>query len=110
MWNRFAIAVTALALIVLPAWLILSANIEFAEAHEQGFQQCAERAAQPNDGTLTFDACREIWPIGGQSSYGWAEWGQALVATLIACLALYGLIWLLAWTARWVWRGRQTTN
>jgi hypothetical protein len=105
-WNRLAIVATVLALIVLPAWFIVSANIDFAEAHEQGFQRCAERASQPNDGTLTYKACREIWPIGGQSSYGWEEWREAVVATFIACIVLYGLIWLTVWVAKWVWRGR----
>lgn len=107
MWNRLAITVSVLALIVVPVWLVISANLDFIDAYDAGYQQCVERAAQPNDGTLTFDACREIWPIGGESSYGWSEWGQALLATFIACILIYGLIWVFVQTVKWIWRGRQ---
>jgi hypothetical protein len=108
MWNRLAIVGAVLSLLVLPAWLIIDANIDFAKAHEEGYSRCIEAVSKPNDGTLSVSQCREIWPIGGQSSYGWPEWREAVMATAIVYATLYVLICLIAWTAKWILRGRQT--
>lgn len=106
-WNRLAIVLIALTSLILPTWLIVSSNVKFAKAHEEGYQACVARAMEPNDGTLTIEACREIWPVGGRTSYGMAQWWEAVGATLIACILLYGLLWVAVSVAKWVWRGRE---
>lgn len=110
LWNRLAVVATVLALIILPAWFILSANVDFAERHEQGYQECLRSAMRSTDGTLTGSACREIWPAVVPYSYGWAQWGEMVIATFVMCVALYGLIWLTVWTIKWVWRGRDADS
>lgn len=106
-WNRLAIVAATLALAIFPTWFIISENIRFAETHEKEYQNCVALALKPNDGTLTLQVCREIWPIGGYPSYGWAQWIEMFIATFVFCILVYLIIWLMVWTARWVWRGRQ---
>lgn len=107
-WNRLAVVVTTLACLICPTWLVVSSNYESRRSHQEGYEACVARAMEPNDGTLTAQACSEIWPAGGQlTSYGMAEWWNAAFATFVACVVAYGVLALAAAVGKWVWRGRK---
>lgn len=109
MWNRIAIAASALASLVLPtlAWMdVASMN---ADARKFGLASCRTEvysmsaSAEVQD---TVAACDKLWlPINAWQP-GWDLWAQLFGFTVIACALAYGVIWLLVWSVKRILRGR----
>ena len=108
-WNRLAIVASALALVVLPIWAVVDTNNSAADIAGTGYQICTSAAeARPNyDAFATSKECMAKFSRDfDKMKAGWTAYGEGLLFTAALCVVLYLLIWGIAATAKWVWRGR----
>mgnify|MGYP000966789817 FL=1 len=111
MWNRLAIVAMTLATFITPSWVVLNERAEIVERQSVGYRACLKAALDPRgDGTLNVASCSENW-FGDHTWYpGWQEWWQLLGATFLLCVILYFISWAIVAVAKWVWRGRATSQ
>lgn len=108
LWNRLAIVATVLAVFIAPAWVIVGIIDDSYEGRDARYDLCMQFAQDgpPNEFGEAIRLCGEARTASAPYRPTWAEWGELALGTLIVCVVLYGLIWLAAWVAKWVWRGR----
>lgn len=114
-WNRLAIVAIVLALIVGPIWIWLDMAMDASEAETARYELCL-RASEfafesTNDAVVSSKQradCSEV--LNASTGPGWAEWGWAVLGVFIACVVFYLLVWVLASSAKWVWRGREKSE
>ena len=87
------------------SWQFLNASSAHIEAQERGYSNCTASALK-SGGNLSYDYCREIW-LDNQSSYDFEYWLIGLASYALMALAIYIIIAILAWLAKWIWRGRS---
>ena len=105
-WNRLAIVAGALLTLVGPTWFVISENSKNYKAHFDSYQACISLATQREDSKLA-ESCWDIW-MNDYSTFGWTEWLEGVGIFAVISTILYGMIWLLVWVTKWVWRGRNT--
>lgn len=117
MWNRLAVVLTGLALLVAPLAFILHA-ISRTNAYRQTLYEGCLRDSEELISTRQYEqyqkATRECWsarfPTHDPSPSWWGQWWDAVFATAIVCAVLYALIFVIVQTVKWVWRGRSVNK
>lgn len=116
-WNRLAIALTALALVVIPAWVWIDTVHSAQTAEAQYLESCRANAMThllPN-GLADWDKIRasdkQCWEdFAKQKGPSPRLWGEAVGLTALLCAIIYSLIWIVVAVIKWVWRGRSTKS
>lgn len=112
-WNRLAIAVTVLAVVVAPlAFMVVNFN-ELKDTAGSAYQLCTSLADEGSgDAAAAAEKCdNQMFAdlrMAQHESYSWPLWLLLVGITLALCGIVYGLIWGTSATARWIWRGRKT--
>lgn len=111
-WNRLAIVATGVACLAGPIWYVVSGNNEL-ESLRQAYYVACQTDAQGFLDTGDFDIyrqesqrCLDERYAENRYRYGWPEWREALVETIILSGIVYLLIFSIVRITRWVWRGR----
>lgn len=108
LWNRLAIVATVLACIIAPIWIWLDIAFEIEASRQLWYETCTALADdQPvlADSMAAHARCRD--QRSEPSSLGWDDWREFVGGTFVACIIIYLLIWAIAATVKWVWRGRN---
>lgn len=114
MWNRLALALTVLAVLLAPPIAGVSVQNQLSQARETWLTDCRRL----NEGTGKHDLKgylereERCWddftkPYDGPS---WDFYWEVAYGTLAICAVLYLLIWLTVATVKWIWRGRSVTR
>lgn len=114
LWNRLAVVATGLALIIAPAAIWLDADKASTENQVVYHELCltiAEGDYKRNPDADAYEkalnACNEqAIQDAAKFGPGWDFWWEAVGATAFGCVVLYLLLWAVAATGEWVWRGR----
>lgn len=116
-WNRLAIVATVLALIVIPAWVYIDTVDSLNTTKTLMLESCRKQALvhQLPNGLADFDKIRAADKLCWEDFARRPEanstiWREALAATMLLCAFVYGLIWSIIATAKWVWRGRSAKS
>lgn len=123
LWNRLAIVATVLAVMIVPVAIIADINGDQMETQQRNYELCLKWANEAYDharietpaqaAAANSKLYAKIAECGtehmGLSKYrpGWKDWREFVGGTLAGCAIIYALIWLIAWTCRWVWAGRR---
>lgn len=112
MWNRLALVATVLFSFGWATWTVVSSNAAISESHHAGYQRCVDAAYSPrSDGTLNVNECAKIWLEENDSAYqGWESWWIGVGAGFLLCAVIYLITWAAVATAKWIWRGRQSSQ
>lgn len=117
LWNRLAIVATVLAFLFAPLAIMTDIAADQAEARELRVANCQSFAESklkrdiaagrhptyPEDSTACYSS---VWDTPSYA-WNWKAWREFAGGTLAFCAILYGLMWLIVWVAKWVWRGRR---
>lgn len=118
LWNRLAIVLTGLALLVGPLAIQMHEKSYTTEIEFNNYSRCYKAASSKMERDLdegrpvTFqadvDVCGENLErrLKVVDPYTWERWFAYAGAILGIAALIYVLIWLAVITARWVWRGR----
>lgn len=111
-WNRFAIAVSGLALLVGPPAFMFDAAQGVHTAHETRYKLClsfADGLDRPVEQYDTRDKCNDDYISASPADGIWTleTWLEALGGIAALCALSYMILFALSWVARWVWRGRS---
>ena len=114
LWNRLALVVSVIALLVAPLYAAFSKASAYEQMREARYQLCLARAKadygnRPYSADL-FEAetkCRdERFDPNGTYKWSWGAWQAWLLITASACALLWLLLAGVVWSVKWVWRGR----
>ena len=112
-WNRLALVVSLLAMLVAPTIYVLRTNSEIQKARAVNYEICmdiaedlkSERSLE--DYQKFADNCRETrYPKVDYVTPGWDEWLSSMGLTALICSFIYSFILGVLAVSRWVWRGR----
>lgn len=118
-WNRLAIVLIGLAVLVAPVAMQYRLAAEQTEVQQNLFGLCfdaatkkMERAIQrqePETFEADVEACRKSWERAAETyrPFSWPVWFDLAGATLAFSIALYLLIWVGSLIGKWVLRGRD---
>lgn len=119
LWNRLAVVGLVLSLLIAPVVDLLLVDHDIQSLREMGYQTCLGDAARNYPEPLRIaqrleaeQRCLENrFPIPDPNpALTWNNWWGAFTATAFVYALAYGLIWLTAWTCRWVWAGRKSRS
>lgn len=110
-WNRLALVATFLAVLVAPLSMMVLMSNDRSHNVDVIYQLCLSEAVDgPADQmALAVGQCNDEMSAGhrrANEEYSWSIWLLLAGGTLAGCAVLYGLIWLIVGTAKWVWRGK----
>lgn len=111
MWNRLALVLSVLAVAIVPVTIYQSYVSQAYVNREHWYQDCRRINAGTGAGDLKAwlqrdEKCTDILTkpiIKPSSGFYWEQ----VFLTAFACVIVYGLIWIVVATGKWIWRGRD---
>lgn len=109
MWNRMALVAGVIFAFTLPSWIVYSDNTKTRKLLDTGFQACmANKHFVKTDERSQYEYCWDFWHKLVKPSYpGFDDWWAMVLWSAVGALFIYGLIWIVVATAKWIWRGRE---
>lgn len=112
MWNRLALVLTVLAALIVPAAIAIDISNGLRESQQAWYDLCMSylKGKELEDSYLDeADKCRDdlLKPIDINAWDGY--WTNALW-TVVGCAIIYGLLWAVIATIRWIWAGRKNNS
>lgn len=108
-WNRLALVAGICFSLALPTWVVYDDNQKNRRLIDMAFQACMKNENfVPTDGKGQFQYCWDFWHVTMKpSGPTFDDWGIMATGSAIAALAMYGLLWIVIATGKWIWRGRE---
>ena len=115
-WNRLAIVVGGIALVVVPTAVWFDMVKSHHESRNLSLELCqsiANRYLERDEYERYRIEDQKCWDERWNSpdtSPGWAVWWELVGGTAVALIVLYLLVWSAVATVKWVWRGRESAG
>lgn len=109
MWNRLALVVTVLAVFFAPIAILLNIQHDLYELRAVWYEHCKAvwNGRELEAGYAQAHArCLDDF-LKPSTGAPWGDYWELALGTLIVCAAIYGLIWIVVATIKWIWRGRE---
>ena len=116
-WNRLAIVAAGLVVLIGPIWGMANMASSSQDSMTRWFKLCQDDAYAKMDADvkarrpLTYQAesdhCYKQMNEYPYYRMNWSDWSTGVGMALAFCAMVYGLIWSIVFTLRWIWAGRK---
>lgn len=109
LWNRAALVAGVVFSFAVPTWSVYQDVERARKLTDVGYQACMKNEHYVSmDGKSQFDHCWDFWHDLVKPAYpSWDDWWIMVFGAAIAAFLIYGLVWIVIATGKWIWRGRE---
>jgi len=109
LWNRLALVAGIVFAFAVPTWSVYDDAKKSARLTDMGYQACMKNQNYVStDGKSQFTYCWDFWhSLVKPARPSWDDWWIMVFGSAIGALIIYGLIWIVIATGKWIWRGRE---
>jgi len=112
-WNRLAFVAFVLTIIAFPLWVVVQTNSDAGKFAHFSYSVCTQTAEEyPTKNIVAADNdCMNKYEAQyAEGAAGWGTYFLGIGIAIILFAILYGFIWIVVATSKWVWRGKAVSE